>query len=132
MRRYRQLSQEERYSIAALGESRKTNSEIARSIGRPACTVLRERRRNRCNSDGAYRAAVAQSYSTARRWRERIGFRHTPKQWEQVVALLEQDWSPEQISNSLHLEGSVEISHQTIYKFVHNDKRDGVSRLTLN
>jgi IS30 family transposase len=125
VRRYRQLSQEERYSIAALGESHKTNAEIARSIGRPACTVQRERRRNSCNSDGAYRAAVAQSYSTARRWRERIGFRHTPQQWEHVVGLLEQDWSPEQISNTLRLAGSVEISHQTIYKFVHNDKRDG-------
>ena len=125
LRRYRQLSQEERYRIAALGESRKTIAEIARSIGRPACTVLRERRRNCSNSDGAYRASLAQSYSTARRWRERIGFRHTPQLWEQVVGLLEQDWSPEQISNSLLLEGSRQISHQTIYKFVHNDRRDG-------
>src|SRR5271157_2581086 len=125
MRRYRQLSQEERYSIAALGESRKTNSEIARSIGRPACTVLRERRRNCSNSDGAYRAAVAQSYSTARRWRERIGFRHTPQQWEQVVELLEIDLSPEQISNTLRPQVSFRISHQTIYRFIHNDKRDG-------
>jgi transposase, IS30 family len=125
MRRYQQLSQEERYIIAALRQSGKTDAEIARSMGRPPCTVLRERRRNCCNSDGAYRAAVAQSYSTARRWRERIGFRHTPQQWEHVVSLLEQDWSPEQISNTLRLDGSLEISHQTIYKFIHNDKRDG-------
>ena len=125
MCRYRQLSQEERYIIAALGESRRTNAEIARSIGRPACTVLRERRRNRCNSDGAYRASVAQSYSTARRSRQRVGFRHLPQQWESVVQLLQEDWSPEQISNSLRLQGSFGISHQTIYKFVHNDRRDG-------
>jgi IS30 family transposase len=125
MGRYRQLSQEERYTIAALGESRRTNAEIARSIDRPACTVLRERRGNRCNSDGAYRASVAQGYSTARRWRERVGFRHTPQQWESVVQLLQKDWSPEQISNSLRLQGSFRISHQTIYKFLHNDRGDG-------
>ena len=125
MRRYRQLSQEERYRIAALGESRMPITEIARAIGRPACTVLRERRRNCSASDGAYRAAVAQSYATARRWRERIGFRHTPQQWEQVVELLEMYWSPEQISNELRLQGSFRISHQTIYNFIDNDKRDG-------
>jgi len=125
MRRYRQLSQEERYRIAALGESRMPIAAIARAVGRPACTVLRERRRNCSASDGAYRAAVAQSYATARRWRERVGFRHTPQQWEQVVELLEMYWSPEQISNELKLWGSFRISHQTIYNFIDNDKRDG-------
>ncbi len=48
-------------------------------------------------------------------------FRHTPQQWQRVVELLEQDWSAEQISHSLRLQGSFGISHQTIYKFVHND-----------
>ena len=97
MRRYQQLSLDERYIISDLGESRKTIAAMARAIKRSPSTVLRERRRNCCNSDGAYRAAVAESYATARRWRERVGFCHTPQQWEQVISLLKEKWSPEQI-----------------------------------
>ncbi len=125
MRRYQQLSQEERYSIAALGESRKTLAEMARAIDRSPSTVLRERRRNRCNSDGAYRAAVAESYATARRWRERVGFRHTPQQWERVIFLLKEKWSPEQIAFRLKLLGEFSISHETIYKYIIADRKNG-------
>ncbi len=125
MCRYQQLSLRERYLISFLGERRSSIAEMARAIKRPASTVLRERRRNSCTSDGHYRAEVAQSYATARRSRQRVGFRHSPQQWERVVQLLEGDWSPEQISSTLRLQGSFAISHQTIYKFVANDKRDG-------
>ena len=123
MRRYQQLSLHERYTIAVLGERRKSIAEMAREIRRPASTVLRERRRNSCTSDGHYRASVAQSYATARRSRERVGFRHTPQQWKQVRALLEQKWSPEQIAGRLRLEGSFTISHETIYKHIWQDKK---------
>ena len=125
MRRYQQLSLDERYTIAALGESRKTIAEMARAVHRAASTVLRERRRNSCNSDGAYRASVADSYATARRKRERRGFRHSAEQWKQVRALLEEKWSPEQIAGRLRLQGGFTISHETIYQYIWLDKKRG-------
>jgi IS30 family transposase len=125
MRRYQQLSLEERYTIAALGESRKTITEMARAVNRAASTVLRERRRNSCNSDGAYRASVAESYATARRKRERRGFRHTKEQWKQVVSLLQEKWSPEQIVGRLRIEGAFSISHETIYQYIWHEKKEG-------
>jgi len=125
MGRYQQLSLDERYTISDLGESLKTLAEMARAIKRPPSTVLRERRRNCCNSDGAYRAAVAESYATARRWRERVGFRHTPQQWERVISLLKEKWSPEQIAGILKLGGEFSISHETIYKYIIADRKSG-------
>jgi IS30 family transposase len=38
-----------------------------------------------------------------------------------VLNGLEQDWSPEQISGRLKLEG-ISVSHETIYKYAHRDK----------
>jgi IS30 family transposase len=125
MRKYQQLSLRERYSISNGGERRLSITEMARAIERPASTVLRERTRNRCTSDGCYRAEVAESYATARRKRERRGFRHTPEQWQQVIALLKEKWSPEQIAGRLRLEGLFRISHETIYQYVWQDKKHG-------
>ena len=125
MPKYQQLSLSERYTIASLGESRKSIAETARAIRRPASTVLRERRRNSCTSDGCYRAEVAQSYATARRKRERRGFRHTEEQWAEVRARLKEKWSPEQIAGRLRLEGQFSMSHETIYQRIWLDKKRG-------
>lgn len=125
MRRYQQLSLHERYTISDLGERRASLAEMARAIGRPTSTVLRERKRNSCTSDGHYRAEIADSYATARRKRERRGFRHTAEQWQQVRALLEEKWSPEQIAGRLRREGRFRISHETIYQYIWLDKKRG-------
>ncbi len=105
--------------------SRRSNAEIARVLQRSPSTICREILRNRKPSDLKYRAEPAHSYATARRRRERRGFRHSPQQWQQVTALLQQKWSPEQISNSLRLQGTVRISHETIYQYVWSDKWAG-------
>ena len=130
MRKYHQLSQQERYNITSLLISRHEGAEIARTLQRAASTISRELARNRCNSDSAYRAEIAHSYATARRRRERRGFRHTPEQWRQVIILLKENWSPEQISNTLRLQGAFRISHETIYKYVLNDRKHGGTLFT--
>jgi len=125
MGRYRQLSRGERYSIADAGERRKSLRDAAWAIQRSPSTVLRERKRNSCTSDGHYRAEIADSYATARRKRERRGFRHTKEQWKIVVSLLEEKWSPEQIAGRLRREGKFNISHETIYQYIWQDKKRG-------
>jgi IS30 family transposase len=125
MNQYRQLSQEERYTITAFRVSRRPAADVARALNRCPSTISREVARNRCTSDCSYRAEVAHSYATARRRRERRGFRHTAEQWEQVIALLKEKWSPEQIANHLRLHGSFTISHETIYRYILEDKKRG-------
>jgi IS30 family transposase len=125
MNSYRQLSQEERYRITGLLISRRTDADIARALGRSQSTISRELARNRGNCDGAYRADLAHSYATARRRRVRRGFHLPAHQWEQVVILLKELWSPEQISNWLRIRGTFTVSHETIYQFILNDKKRG-------
>jgi IS30 family transposase len=125
MNSYHQLSQQERYSITALMISRKTDAEIARTLGRAQSTISRELARNRCNSDSTYRAEVAHSYATARRKRVRRGFHLSAERWNQVVTLVKEKWSPEQISNTLKLSADFTVSHETIYKYILIDKWQG-------
>ncbi len=122
---YHQLSQQERYTITALLITRHSRAEIARQLGRSASTVSRELGRNRTHYDDKYRAELAHSYATARRRRVRRGFHHTTEQWRQVLQLLKDKWSPEQISSTLRLRGSFRISHETIYQYVWSDKWAG-------
>jgi transposase, IS30 family len=42
-----------------------------------------------------------------------------------VITLLKEGWSPEQISNVLKIRGSLTVSHQTIYKYILNDRKHG-------
>lgn len=125
MNTYHQLSQEERYTITGFLLSHKSNASIARALGRSPSTVSRELARNRNTHDLFYRASVAHSYATARRRRERRGSHFSLDQWEQVITLLKEKWSPEQIADHLKRNASFTISHETVYKFIINDKKHG-------
>ena len=127
MRRYLQLSQEERYHITELRISRRSNAEIARQLKRSPSTIGRELERNKKLIDGLYRADLAHSYAKTRRSRERRGFHLAPECWQLVVTLLKQDWSPQQISNCLRKHGSFSVSHETIYQYIYDDERRGGS-----
>lgn len=125
MSSYQQLSQQERYCITALLISRRSLAQIARQLGRSPSTVSRELARNRKPSDHKYRAEAAHSYATARRWRVRRGSHFCGEHWQQVVSLLLLDWSPVQIAHHFRRNGPFSISHETIYKYILNDKRHG-------
>ena len=68
---------------------------------------------------------LAHSYATTRRKRSRRGFHLAPHYWQEVITLLKQDYSPEQISGSLRRSGSFTVSHETIYQFIYDDERHG-------
>jgi len=125
MPKYQQLSHLERYTISLLLTHRLTHAEIARWLQRSPSTISRELGRNRCTSDGAYRSEIAIHYASGRRKRVHRGFRHSPIVWSQVILLLKEKWSPEQISNRLRLSDALLVSHQTIYRYVKEDRKNG-------
>jgi IS30 family transposase len=90
-----------------------------------ASTISRELGRNRNNHDMMYRAEVAHSYSTARRRRQRRGSHFTSQQMKQVIILLIEKWSPEQIADHVKRKGSFTVSHETIYKYILTEKKHG-------
>jgi IS30 family transposase len=44
---------------------------------------------------------------------------------KQVVILLKEKWSPEQIADHVKRKGSFTISHETIYKYILTEKKHG-------
>ena len=122
---YRQLTPEERYMLAALRRQGHNQAEIARSLGRHRSSIGREISRNRCRLDGHYRASKAQERTNGRRSRSRRNLRFTPQDFARVDELLCQQWSPEQVCGHLARSGLLSISHETIYRHVWRDKREG-------
>jgi IS30 family transposase len=122
---YLQLTQGERYVIARMRASHKSLREIGRCLGRSASTVSREVRRNRCVHDEGYRAEKAHSRAMVRRGKSRKNSQYSQQEWEQVRALLRRKWSPKQISGRRRLHGVRTISHETIYRYVRQERRRG-------
>lgn len=128
MKKYKQLTLEERYQISGLLKARQTRAEIARSMGRHKSTIGREIRRNRASY--GYRPRLAH-----RRACERIegkaGTRISDRTWAEVEEMINRQWSPEQISGRRALEGKPTVSHEWIYQRIYRDKEAG-GKLYLN
>ena len=124
MRKYHQLTSGERYELRALRRQGCSNAEIGRALGRHRSTIGREIARN-SRKDGGYRPYTADEMSRARRRRSRRNRRFGGPHWALVVARLQEEWSPEQISGRLALSGELRISHETIYRYVWDDRRHG-------
>ena len=122
---YHQLTQEERYLIAGGLRLSLSQRELAERLGRSRSTVSREIRRNATAHDGAYRAEKAQSYAVARRRRCRRGPQFSDVVLSLVDIALRRDWSPEQIVGQWRAEGKVVPSHETIYRRLRRDRREG-------
>jgi len=130
MRKYRQLTSEERYALSTLRKQGCTQAQIARALGRHRSTIGREVRRN-SRKDGGYRPSTAHDFARWRRSRSRRNQRFTSADWAIVLAHLELHWSPEQISGRLKKDGILRISHETIYRHIWLDKRRGGTRFKL-
>lgn len=125
MKKYTQLTDEDRAVIGTMLRQRKSLREIARMLERAPSTVSREIRRNAYPNRGCYIAFHAGSMARGRRRRSRQGTTYTTAQWKRVEQLLKKDYSPEQISGHLARKREFGISHETIYRYLLADKKSG-------
>ena len=126
MNRYRQLTSEERHTLSTLRKQGYQQAAIARALGRHRSTISREVRRNSKDGGGrVYRPDLADDYARWRRGRSRRNERFGPSEWLLVEACLRQQWSPEQASGWLRRRGQLSISHETIYRHIWLDRKQG-------
>ena len=119
---YKQLTQEQRYQIGACLKTGMNKVEIAKEIGVAASTVWREIKRN----SGPYRYNPSYAIRLARERHQNKRKRSIDGEiWAKVEKFVRRQWSPEQISARLKLEGVGSISHETIYLRIYRDKREG-------
>src|SRR5688500_4685505 len=137
MKRYEQLTLEERYQISALLRLHWSRRRIARHMDRCPSTISRELRRNcvefekRNTKSGhyekvqEYRPSSAQKLASKRRVDKGCGDRKIQGELQQLVEQkLFLGWSPEQISGRLRDELCIRISHETIYQHVLRDTHE--------
>jgi transposase, IS30 family len=119
---YHHIDQEERYHIFGLSKGGESVRDIAKSLGRHHSTVYRELKRNRGMK--GYRPQQAHEKSCKRRKVASSSPRIDEAVYERVEECLGQEWSPEQISGRLKLEG-VSISHERVYQHIEQDQKEG-------
>lgn len=117
---YQQLTEGKRYQISVLLERKISVSEIADTIKCHRATVYRELKRN--TKSKLYCPDKAQSACLIRR-KTSAKYRISSKVIDYIRILIELDWRPEQVSNVLKRCG-VPVSHEWIYQYIHEDKRN--------
>jgi IS30 family transposase len=97
---------------------------IAEAGGKDKSVVCRELKRN-VNDNGKYSFAVAQELAEIRKERMKIPRKLNSLLRKNIVEMIEQDLSPEQITGRLKLENKPYVSHETIFKMIRTDKTEG-------
>jgi transposase, IS30 family len=120
---YTQLTQEQRYQIYAFKKAGFTQSVIAQELKVHKSTVSRELKRN--TGQRGYRPKQAHALAGSRQHLRAGGTRINSEIWDTVKAKLQEQWSPEQISGRLKAESGLAISHERIYQYIYQDKRNG-------
>lgn len=120
---YHHMTRDIRCQIYALKSTGQSLHQIALSVGKHVSSISREVSRN--TGGCGYRFKQADNKAKERRSTVSQSPKKLTERTKGVIRerLLE-DWSPEQISGRMKLEGNA-ISHETIYQYVWKDKRAG-------
>lgn len=123
MQHYSQLTFEQRYQIYTMLNLSQTQSAIAEFLGVNKSTISRELSRN--TGGRGYRPIQAHRFALERR-DEKVRTRISDEDWLRVEQLIEEDWSPQQISLWLAAQAQEpSISHESIYQYIYWDKSCG-------
>lgn len=122
---YTHLAYEQRCQIYVLLKRNISKNQIAATIGVHQSTVSREILRNK--GGRGYRYKQAQAKANGRRLNASSQNRKlTPDLTFYVKQMLcEFQWSPEQIAGRLHTIYGITLSHESIYRYIWNDKKMG-------
>lgn len=117
------LDENQRYFIFKSLQANKSKSEIAKCLGVDRSTVYREIKRNSVN--GRYRSSTAEQLAAARLHEGHKHYKYGQQTWDEVCAMLLQDFSPEQISGRLRKLGKPAPSTECIYQYIWEQKLYG-------
>jgi IS30 family transposase len=117
------LSYEQRYTIEVLLNAGKPQKEIARVLCLNKSVICREIKRNCDGRSLIYKATLAQSKYEHRQKVKPKQFKFTDEIRLEVMGMIEQDYSPEQVSGVLKKNGGTTISHEWIYQFIWKNKK---------
>ena len=119
---HKQLTQEQRYQLYRMNGMSIKQKKMALILGVSASTVSRELRRNK-GRQGRYTKGAHKLALDRRKHKSKPRIR--PADWKMVEGFLQQDFSPEQVSDWFKRWKLLTISYEWIYQYIHNDKQRG-------
>lgn len=121
---YHHMTHDIRCQIYTLKANHFSLRAIAKQIGYDVSSVSREIKRN--TGQRGYRYCQADRLADERRRAaSSTPKKLTPDLRDRVIAGIQEDWSPEQLSGRLKLEDDTTLSHERIYQLIWLDKRAG-------
>ena len=116
------LSREQGYGNSLMLQEGKSRKDITMAIGVSTSAISRQLRKN-CNMrNGTCNYDLAQrKYETRLKLRKRK-YVFTKEMKDTVVSLLQEGYSPEQINGRSNVEGFAMVSHETMYRWIWEDK----------
>ncbi|MCP3686274.1 MAG: IS30 family transposase [bacterium] len=119
------LTLEERIKMEALVEMDIGADQIAKQLGRGRSTIYRELQRgDSCSPHYSAKLCQKQArHSMSRNQESKSPAHNVIKIVEEKI--LNEQWSPEQISNWLKIQGRESVSFTWIYKYIKKDKAEG-------
>lgn len=122
---YTHLTYELRCQIYALNGSGKSQTWIAHQLGVSQSTISRELSRNKGGC--GYRYKQAHRKATLRRHRASSVARVMTAQCHERIdyLLCHEQWSPQQIAAYLYKHDGISVCHETIYRHIWRDKKQG-------
>jgi len=123
------LTSIQRNQIEVLLQTRTPIKVISKLLDTHKSTIYREIRRNKRRS---YSAVYAQQLSTERKERFARKRKFTPQMKKSIIdKMTKEQWSPKQIVGFSGVNNIPMVSHETIYKLIRQDKKDGGLLWTL-
>ena len=118
MKKFKQLTVEQRYQISALLQSGSTQKQIANIVGVSESTISRELSRNK-GKHGKYSPVRAQMLADERKERFGRNRRFTSSMKRFIdKKIREEQWSPEQINGYCKINGIDIVSVERIYQYI--------------
>ncbi len=106
------LSYEQRYTIEVLLKDGQPQKEIARVLSLNKSVICREIKRNCDGRSLVYKAKLAQSKYESRQYLKPKHLKFTDEIRSEIIVMIEQDYSPEQVAGVLEKNGGTTISHE--------------------
>jgi IS30 family transposase len=129
MKKYIQLTCEERYHIYKLKKQLFSLRFIAKSTNRNVSTISREIKRNTGKKNYRYKQAQTTAQKRHREKEKQIKINKMIRKY--IKDGLEKYWSPQQISGRLKKDKKLLLSHETIYRHILKNKEKGGNLYTF-
>jgi len=124
MASHKHFTQNERIMLSAMRKKGFTQSEIARELGKHQSSISNELKRN-SDKNGNYHAGHAKQRYHARKFKANQALKRIENdRWlrQYIGKKLKLYWSPEQIAGRVRKDHDVIVCHETIYKYIYNEK----------